>query len=83
MIDVEAYASFAAVNTSTPILTVDSNGNVTNTWQFDPGGPNDIVVVRVMYQWPVFLGPLGLNLSNLSNGNRLLVATAVFKNEPY
>jgi Flp pilus assembly protein TadG len=83
MIDVEAYASFAAVNTSTPILTFDSNGNVTNTWQFDPGGPNDIVVVRVMYQWPVFLGPLGLNLSNLSNGNRLLVATAVFKNEPY
>jgi Flp pilus assembly protein TadG len=83
MMDVEAYASFAAANTSAPILTFDSNGNVNNTWQFNPGGPNDIVVVRVMYQWPVFLGPLGLNLSNLSNGNRLLVGTAVFKNEPY
>ena len=31
----------------------------------------------------VVLGPLGFNLSNLGNGNRLLVSTAVFKNEPY
>jgi hypothetical protein len=37
----------------------------------------------VMYQWPVFLGPLGLNLANESNGNLLLMATATFKNEPY
>lgn len=41
------------------------------------------MVVQVMYQWPIVLGPLGFNLSNLSNGNRLLVSTAVFKNEPY
>jgi Flp pilus assembly protein TadG len=83
MIDVETYASFSAANTSAPTLTFDVNGNVTNTWQFAPGGQNDIVVVQVMYQWPVFLGPLGLNLSNLANGNRLLVGTSVFKNEPY
>ena len=83
MIDVETYASFSAANTSAPTLTFNANGSVANTWQFAPGGPNDIVVVRAMYQWPVFLGPLGLNLSNLSNGNRLLVGTSVFKNEPY
>ncbi len=82
MIDVESYPSFAAANISTPTLTYNSQGNVTNTWQYSPGNPNDIVVLRVMYQWPLFLGPLGLNLSNLSNGDRLLVATAVFKNEP-
>jgi hypothetical protein len=39
--------------------------------------------MRVMYQWPVFLGPLGLSLSNESNGKLLLMATAAFKNEPY
>ena len=82
-IDVETYASFSAANASAPTLTFNANGSVANTWQFAPGGPNDIVVVRAMYQWPVFLGPLGLNLSNLSNGNRLLVGTSVFKNEPY
>jgi len=56
---------------------------VTNQWSYSPGNPGDIVVVQVMYQWPVVLGPLGFNLSNVGNGNRLLVSTAVFKNEPY
>jgi Flp pilus assembly protein TadG len=83
MIDVRTYSSFGAADTSMPTLTFDAHGNVTNSWQFNPGNPNDIVVVRVMYQWPVALGPLGFNLSNMSNGNRLMVGTAVFKNEPY
>ena len=56
---------------------------MTNNWQHKPGNPGDIVVVKVMYQWPVFLGPLGFNLSNLGNGKRLLISTAAFKNEPY
>ena len=83
MIDVQTANSFGAANTSMPTLTFDSHGNVNNAWQFQPGNPGDIVVMRVMYQWPVFLGPLGLSLSNESNGNLLLMATATFKNEPY
>ena len=83
MINVQNYASFAAANTGPPSLTFDSKGNVTNSWTYAPGNPGDIVVVQVMYQWPVYLGPLAFNLANLSNGNRLLVSTAVFKNEPY
>ena len=83
MIDVEAYSSFAAANTASPTLTFNAQGQVTNSWNCQPGTAGQIVVVRVMYQWPVFLGPLGLNLSNLSNGNRLIMATAAFKNEPY
>jgi hypothetical protein len=35
-----------------------------------------------MYIWPVMLGPLGFNLSNLSNGNRLIMSSAAFQNEP-
>jgi len=83
MIDVQTVNSFAAANTALPTLTYDGSGNVTNNWAFQPGNPGDIVVMRVMYQWPVVLGPLGLNLSNQSNGNLLLMATATFKNEPY
>ena len=83
MIDVEAYSLFAAANTASPTLTFNAQGQVTNSWNYQPGTAGQIVVVRVMYQWPVFLGPLGLNLSNLSNGNRLIMATAAFKNEPY
>lgn len=83
MINVQAYASFSSASTATPTLTYDAHGNVNNSWGYNAGNPGDIVVVQVMYQWPVVLGPLGFNLSNMSNGDRLLVSTAVFKNEPY
>ena len=83
MINVQNYASFSAASTTTPTLTFNGNGTVSNTWTWSPGNPGDIVVLQVMYQWPIVLGPLGFNLGNLANGNRLLVSTAVFKNEPY
>jgi Flp pilus assembly protein TadG len=83
MIDVQAYSSFSAANTGAPPLTYNGSGQVTNVWQYNPGTPGQIVVVRAMYQWPVFLGPLGFNLSNLANGDRLIMASATFKNEPY
>jgi Flp pilus assembly protein TadG len=83
MVNVENYTDFASASTSTPTLTFNNNGQVSNTWTYSPGTPGSIVVVQVMYQWPIVLGPLGFNLSNLSNGNRLLVSTAVFKTEPY
>jgi Flp pilus assembly protein TadG len=82
MVDVETYTSFAAGDTSMPSLTFNAQGQVTNTWQYNPGLPGQIVIVKVMYQWPVFGGPLGFTLSNLSNGNRLLMATSAFQNEP-
>ena len=83
MVNVQNYSTFASANTTTPTLTFNAQGKVTNTWNYNTGNAGDIVVVQVMYQWPIVLGPLGFNLSNLSNGNRLLVSTAVFKNEPY
>jgi hypothetical protein len=49
-----------------------------------PAAPQDIVVVRVFYDWPL-LGPGAVNgLANLP-GNRRLIASAAtaFRNEPY
>lgn len=83
MVNVENYSDFASASTATPTLTFNANGTISNTWNYSPGTPGSIVVVQVMYQWPIILGPLGFTLSNLSNGNRLLVSTAVFKSEPY
>ena len=48
-----------------------------------PGGPGDIVVVRLLYKWPVYVSLLGLNLSDVAGSNRLIMATAAFRNEPY
>jgi Flp pilus assembly protein TadG len=79
-IDVETYSSFAAVNLGLPI----SNGSFNAAdLGYNPGGPGDIVVVRLYYQYPVYVDLLGFNLSNLNGGLNLLAATAVFKNEPY
>lgn len=83
MIDVQVAGSWTSANTGLPSLTFDSSGNVTNTWQYNPGNPGDIIVVRAMYQWPVFMGPLGFNLANLVNGNRLIMASTAFMNEAY
>ncbi len=40
-------------------------------------------MLRLYYQYPVFVNLLGFNLSNLTGGYDLFAATAVFKNEPY
>jgi Flp pilus assembly protein TadG len=83
MIDVQTASSFANANTSLPTLSYDAQGNVSNSWAYQPGNKGDIVIMRVMYLWPVFTGPLNLNLSNQGNGKLLLIATAAFRNEPF
>ena len=80
-VDVKSYPSFATVNVSKPI---DSNGNVqTANFGYQPGCAGDIVVVRLMYQWPVYVSLLGLNLSDTAGSKRLLMSTVSFRNEPY
>jgi Flp pilus assembly protein TadG len=79
-IDVRTAVSFSSTNTSKPI----KDGKLDTTgFGYQPGGPNCIVVARVMYEWPVYVSLLGLNLADLSTGKRLLMATAAFRNEPY
>ena len=84
MIDLQPATSYSSVNTAAPTLTFNAQGQVTNTWSYNTGSSQSqtILVMRVMYQWPLVKGPLSFNLSNLSNGNRLLMATAVFLTEP-
>ena len=80
-IDVQSYSSFTTLsNVGCPI---DGSGNFNSSTLYNPGNAGDIVVVRMFYQWPLFVTRLGYNPANLSNGNRLLCVTAAFKNEPY
>jgi Flp pilus assembly protein TadG len=80
-IDVESYPTFSAVTLSNQI---DGSGNfMSANMQYSPGGPGDIVVVRLYYQWPLFVTGLGWNPSNLTGNQRLLIGTAAFRNEPY
>jgi Flp pilus assembly protein TadG len=82
MVDVQVANNWTSANTGMPTLTYDTNGNVSNSWQFNPGNAGDIVVVRVIYLWPVFFGPIAFNLANQPNGTREIMASAAFQNEP-
>lgn len=80
-VDVRTYASFDAASTgrqSTGTGAVDYGGMT-----YNQGAGGDIVVVRVVYEWPVLMPTFGLTVGDLPNGKRLLMATAAFRNEPF
>jgi Flp pilus assembly protein TadG len=88
MVDVQKYAAYSGANTSRPLangnLTFAINGQGQPITNFQPGGPGEIVVTRIMYEWPVWVWFPGLaSLSDMNNKRRLLMATAAFTNEPY
>jgi hypothetical protein len=61
----------------------DNNGNLTNATTFSVSPAPTKMMLVVMYQWPVFGGPLSFNLANLGNGTHLLISTQVFQVEPF
>jgi len=80
-VDVQRYgSSFGSVTINSQI---DASNNFVPPTNYSPGSANDIVVVRLFYQWPLYVTGLGYNIANLSGGKRLLTATAAFRNEPF
>jgi Flp pilus assembly protein TadG len=79
-IDVRSFSSFSSV--SLPSVT-NANGTLTNNYVFQPGNPGDVVVVRLIYQWPIYASALGIGLATTAGNTNTLVATAAFRNEPY
>jgi hypothetical protein len=73
---VKTYANFSNFDPAPPL---DANGNFQNNQTYQPGGPSEIVVVRLYYQWPIYVSLL----QNMAGNKRLLIATAAFRNEPY
>ncbi|MHC2254262.1 TadE family protein [Bradyrhizobium embrapense] len=74
-VDVRSYpaTSFSTVNL-VPIIDPTQV-------KWCPGKDGDVVVVRLFYQWPLFVTKV-FSSTALANGKRLLIATATFKNEP-
>jgi Flp pilus assembly protein TadG len=67
-----------------PIPAVISNGAINpSAFGYQETNANDVVLVRVAVEYPVFVTLLNPNQANLSNGKRLLVGSATFRNEPF
>jgi Flp pilus assembly protein TadG len=77
--DVRTFNDFSSVSMVAPLKT---DGSFSDS-VYQPGGPGDIVVVRLLYQFPIAFRLWNPNLANMQGNSRLLVATAAFKNEPY
>jgi Flp pilus assembly protein TadG len=79
-VDVKTYANFSAISNDPPVTDGQFD---TTKMNYSPGGVGDIEVVKLYYEWPIYVSLLGNHLSTLNGNKRLLVATAVFRNEPY
>jgi Flp pilus assembly protein TadG len=77
-VDAKTYTDFSSVDNT---VKYDTSGNPITTWQ--PGNPSDIVVVRLLYQWPITVPLVQSFLADPSAKTRMLVATAAFRNEPF
>jgi Flp pilus assembly protein TadG len=80
MVNLQNYTQLSSLQTATPTLTYKANGAVSNNWTTNFGTVGSIMVMQLMYQYPLIAGPL-FNFSSQSNNTSLLVSTAVFVNE--
>ena len=71
----------AGIAGALPSFNSSGNLKIPPTFSVVPA-PSKMMLV-VMYQWPVFGGPLSLNFANLGNGTHLLISTQVFQVEPF
>ncbi len=78
IVDVRSGSSFTNVG-SPDMGSEDDLQNLRNNPSYQPGGPGAVVTVRLIYEWPLYLD-LGnlMNLSQLGNKKRVMVATTVF-----
>jgi Flp pilus assembly protein TadG len=78
---VQDYSSFASASTSAPAMY--NNGQLITSYAYNPGTQGNIMVVQLIYAWPVIAAPLGFSLSNLPNNAIELMGVSAFRVEPY
>ena len=87
-VNVTTATTYNVASTAAPTFTYNSSGVITSTGtgystQSGSSGKNRVVVLQLVYLWPTGKGPLGLNLIDQPNSNRMLVATSVLTTEDY
>jgi len=87
-VNVSTAPSYNIASLDPPTFTYNQNSVLTSTGTgynalSQGSGQNQIVVLQLIYLWPTVKGPLGLDLSNQPNDNRMIVATSAFTAEAY
>jgi Flp pilus assembly protein TadG len=81
-VDARVVTQFTASEVSKPFTNGSFN---TANFEFCPGGPGQIVVVRAVYPMPILTSLFGLSGTTTVNGStvRVLMGVAAFQNEPF
>lgn len=80
-VDVKSFGdNFPAEGLALPVTEGEFD---TSGFGYESSGPSEIVVVRAAMEYRVFLTLINSALANLNNGNRLIMAGAAFRNEPF
>jgi len=79
-IDVESFDDFGDIREPGPLI---EDGEVAMDQNWDPGTGGDVVLVRVVCAWPLITSKMVEIFGQAANGNRILVATEIFRNEPF
>ena len=79
-VDVQSVPDFASAG-STSVL-YDEDGNLKDETSYDIGGASEIVVVNVVYKWPMITSIFKFDPGD-HGGERHLTSTMVFRNEPW
>ena len=80
-LDIDRFDSYLEAAAKPPPF---QDGNFTGAGiGYRPGVPSEIVVVRAYYRWRVVTPMFERLLANIGGGERVLISTMMFRNEPY
>jgi Flp pilus assembly protein TadG len=84
-VDVRVYSSFAAAGSGSSASSPIAGGNLnTSSFSYTQPQKNDIVVVRAVLDYQLFLTNwASTSLANIGTGRRGIVASAAFRAEPF
>lgn len=82
-VSVKNFNEWTQITNATLPTCLDNSGNLTNATSYTPGAQGEVVLVWVCYEWDFSRYIPFLNLSDMSNGSRLIQAATTFRTEPY
>lgn len=81
-LDVRRFNSFIDANNAAN-NPIDDGEFDDSGFGYQPGAASDIVVVRAYYRWHIMTPMFQPVFQNISSGERVMVSTMLFRNEPY
>ncbi|WP_310618714.1 TadE/TadG family type IV pilus assembly protein [Flexibacterium corallicola] len=82
-VEVNSFTDFGEVaDGTTPVIDPETD-DVKTGLPFNVGTASQVSLVRVIYEWPMRTNWMRDAFQDTEDGDRLLISTAIFRNEPF